>query len=207
MTVSIVIPTYNRTALLLDRSLPSALAQTDPDIEVLIVGDGTEQATVDAMASVTDPRVSFTNLPHHVPLDDPQAEWCSLGAAPAAWGIAHATGDWVTVLGDDDALDPHYIERLRPFTADADVIYPRAEVVGHGCLGSWPPRPSGFVNTLWRRSTGFTLDPESWRRGIVCDWDMWSRMLAAGLRWVFVDEVLYRYFPANRVPVVDEVAA
>lgn len=202
--VSIVTPTYNRTRLLMERALPSVLAQTMPDWEWHVVGDGTEQATVDAMAGIADLRVRFTNRPRYAyPTHDPQAVWCALGAAPAAWGISQAQGEWLIVLGDDDALMPDCLAVLLARAHEADVVYGRSEVVGYGLLGSWPPRPSGFVHTLWRRATGYTLDPESWRRGVVCDWDMWSRMLAGGLRWAFTPEVVYRYFPSNRVPQVD----
>lgn len=207
MTVSVVIPTYNRTELLMTRALPSVLGQSDPDVEVLVVGDGTEQATCEAIATVTDPRVRFENRPRYeYPTHDPQATWCALGAAAATWGLEHASGEWVTVLGDDDELMPHYVATMLELArqSGAAVVYGRAEVVGHGLLGSWPPRPSGFVNTMWRRSSGYVLDPESWRRGTVCDWDMWSRMLADGLDWAFTPEVVYRYHPANRVPAVDE---
>ncbi|MDD5305165.1 MAG: glycosyltransferase [Elusimicrobia bacterium] len=203
--ISIITPTYNRTRLLVDRAMPSVLAQSCTDWEWVVVGDGTEQATVDAMAAVTDPRIRFTNLSRHEYPDDPQARWCALGAAPTAWGIEQARGEWVTVLADDDELMAEHLATLLSLAEEsgADCVYGRAEVVGHGLLGSWPPRPSGFVYSMWRRSTGFTLDPESWRRGVVCDWDMWNRMLTAGIPWAFTPAVLYRYFPANKVPVVD----
>src|SRR6266705_811603 len=64
--ISVIIPTYNRAHLLMERSIPSVYAQTDPDWELLVVGDGTDQATIDLMADLCakDSRVKFWNLPH-----------------------------------------------------------------------------------------------------------------------------------------------
>ena len=82
--VSIIIPTYHRAELLLARSLPSALNQTHADLDIHVVGDGADQATVDAMATVTDPRVRFTNIERQVYPDDPI--W--------AWNVRGSRGCW-----------------------------------------------------------------------------------------------------------------
>jgi glycosyltransferase involved in cell wall biosynthesis len=202
MRVSIVIPTYNRTQLLMERSLPSCLAQTHPDIEVIVVGDGTEQATVDAMAEVTDPRVTFVNLPRADYPDNANALWCAGGVPPFNHGLDIATGDWVTMLGDDDELMPRHAEILLALAeeTEAGCVYGRAEVVGHGFLGWWPPRYGGLTNALWKASYGYRWNPDCWKVNLAADWELWSRMLADGVKFAFTEEVVYRYFPAHRVP-------
>ncbi len=108
-------------------------------------------------------------------------------------------------LGDDDALMPTCLERLlaTALDQDAQAVYGRAEVVGHGVLGTWPVEYAHIQWAMWQRALGFNVDPQSWRRRKPADWDLWERMLRAGVRWAFTPEVLYRYFPAHRVPQVD----
>ena len=110
--VSVIIPTYNRAALLMGRALPSVLAQTHAELDIHVVGDGTDQATVDALATVTDPRVQFTNLPHAEYPEDPEARWCAMGVPAINYGLATARGEWVSVLADDDSLPPDAIEKI-----------------------------------------------------------------------------------------------
>jgi len=43
--VSVVIPTYNRPQLLMTRSLPSVMAQTHEELDIHVVGDGTDAAS------------------------------------------------------------------------------------------------------------------------------------------------------------------
>lgn len=201
MRVSVVIPTYNRTALLMERSLPSALAQTHPDVEVLVVGDGTEAATGEAISRLGDPRVRYWNLPH-TDLPDEDAVWCSGGAVASNFALDHATGEWVTYLGDDDELTPRHAEALLALAAEtgAGCVYGRAEVVGRGFLGTYPPELGRITNALWRADLGYRWDPESWRRRLPYDWELWSRMRDDGVAFAFTEEVVYRYFPAHRIP-------
>jgi len=200
--VSIVTPTYDRPELLTTRAWPSVLAQTVTDWEWLVVGDGAGRETSAAMVGL-DPRVRFVNLPRHDYPEDPEAFFQAKGSAPAAWGVDHARGDWVLFLGDDDALMPNALETLLGLTTEADCVYGRVEVVGHGFLGSWPPECGRMQYAMWRRALGFNVDPDSWTRNQPCDWDLWSRMLEGGVEFAFTSEVLYRYFPStHRVPEV-----
>ena len=47
--ISVVIPTYQRPNLLMNRSLPSALAQSYGNMEVVVVVDGPDPETVNAL--------------------------------------------------------------------------------------------------------------------------------------------------------------
>ena len=52
---SVVIPSYNRPTVL-PRAVASVLAQDEPDFELIIVDDSTDE-TRDWIASLTDPRI------------------------------------------------------------------------------------------------------------------------------------------------------
>jgi glycosyltransferase involved in cell wall biosynthesis len=60
-TVSVVIPTRNRAALV-GRAVHSALAQTLANIEVIVVIDGPDLGTTAALASIVDERVRMIAL-------------------------------------------------------------------------------------------------------------------------------------------------
>ena len=61
--VSVVIPTYNRKALVLE-ALESVLAQTFGDLEAIVVDDGSEDGTAEAIESVEDGRVRIVRKEH-----------------------------------------------------------------------------------------------------------------------------------------------
>ena len=98
-SVSVVVPTYHRPDLVL-RAVRSVLDQTLTDLEVIVVVDGRDTATCDALTSITDARVRV-----HVPDRH-------LGNADARnAGVAIARAPWVALLDDDDVWMPKKLER------------------------------------------------------------------------------------------------
>ena len=96
--VSVVIPTLRRPALLI-RAIRSVLAQTYPRFEIVVVVDGPDLATKEALDTIVDARLR--------PLQSPQR----LGAAMARnLGVSQATGDWIAFLDDDDEWLPKKLE-------------------------------------------------------------------------------------------------
>ncbi len=88
--VSVVIPTYERPALV-EKAVKSALAQTLTEIEVIVVTDGPDKITEESLSKVDDPRLKIFSLPFHQ------------GANAARnRGIAEARAPWVALLDDDD---------------------------------------------------------------------------------------------------------
>ena len=104
MTVSVVIPTYNRPEQL-KRAIASVQAQTYP-VEFVVVPDET-------------PRENYPS--------DPHAFWCAKGCNPRNEGLDRATGDWVMTLDDDDELEPNAVQVLfdAVISNDWDVAYGR----------------------------------------------------------------------------------
>ncbi|MEQ8540764.1 MAG: glycosyltransferase family A protein [Coleofasciculus sp. D1-CHI-01] len=92
--VSIVIPTRDRPQLL-PYAVKSALAQTQPDIEVIVVDDG----SLKPVELSPDPRLKIINL-----------KTSRGGAAARNVGTEMARGKWITYLDDDDCLLPHMVE-------------------------------------------------------------------------------------------------
>lgn len=96
--VSVVIPAYNSEQTL-EATVASALGQTFTDLEVVIVDDGSSDATLALAESLTDPRVRVISQPN-------------AGAAAARnTGWSAARGHYVAFLDADDLWLAHKLER------------------------------------------------------------------------------------------------
>lgn len=193
--ISIILPTWNRPDLLLDRAIPSIVAQTYPDWELLIIGDGCAPEVAAKIADgLSDSRISFTNIPRQNYPESPEARWRCTAVDASNWGMDHAKGEWLTGMADDDELPPDALERLLAGSEGANVVYGRAEVVGHGILGSWPPREGHIQSAMWRPT------PERLR---VCDYPSDWEFLSRLTNFAFVPDIVYRYHPGSHVPPVE----
>ena len=91
--VSIVIPTYLSFETLRDVALPSALAQTHENIEVVVVGDAAPPDTEEVIRTAGDARVRYENLPLRGPHpEDPDRAWYIAGSSPFNAGMASRPG-------------------------------------------------------------------------------------------------------------------
>ena len=97
--VSAVIPTRNRPHLV-GRAVHSALNQTYACLEIIVVVDGPDSVTQDALAAIRDSRLRVIVLEKNV------------GVAEARnIGVRRANGDWIALLDDDDEWLPNKIAR------------------------------------------------------------------------------------------------
>ncbi len=94
--VSVIIPTYNR-ATLLPRALDSALAQTYPNVQIIVVDDGSTDNTAEVMKAY--PGVLYVKR-----LNGGQA-------AARSTGLEHAAGVYIASLDSDDIWEPLFLER------------------------------------------------------------------------------------------------
>lgn len=95
-SVSVVIPTYNR-ADLLGEAITSALGQTEPPAEVIVVDDGSTDATPGVVARFGG-RVRYV----------PQAR--AGQSAARNLGASLAAGEFIAMLDSDDAWEPRKLE-------------------------------------------------------------------------------------------------
>src|SRR5262249_27195065 len=110
--ISVVIPTIKRPHLV-TRAVRSALIQTLSAIEVLIVVDGPEEATVRAVQQINDTRVKLLSLPENV----------GVGAARNT-GISEARSKWIALLDDDDEWLPRKLEMQLQMARQSQYRYP-----------------------------------------------------------------------------------
>jgi glycosyltransferase involved in cell wall biosynthesis len=97
--VSVIIPTYNR-GYCVERAIDSALGQTHPEVEVVVIDDGSTDGTRDLMTTryAGDSRVVY----HY------QTNKGIAGARNT--GLGRATGDFIALLDSDDEWMPWKIE-------------------------------------------------------------------------------------------------
>jgi hypothetical protein len=100
--VSVVVPAYERAATI-GPALASVTCQTYRDLELIVVDDGSTDATADvvAAAAALDPRIRLIRF----------EENRGRSAARNA-GIGAATGEFVTFLDSDDLYAPTRLEHL-----------------------------------------------------------------------------------------------
>lgn len=200
--VTVRIPTYNRADLLMERSLPSVLRQTYPRLEVLVVGDRTDEATDRAMASVRDPRVRYVNLPERGRYPaDPAVRWLVAGYAPGNAGITLASGTWLAPCDDDDEFTDDHVEVLLSFARERrlEMAYGVASfesAEGSSRVGAWPPRAGSVSHGAAIYTSGLRFLRYSgtcWKLPEPFDWNLWKRMQRIGVRMGFLDRVVFTH--------------
>lgn len=205
--VTVRIATYNRGPLVAERAIHSALAQTHPNIEVVVVGDHCDELTERAVRSVRDSRVRFENLSRRGPYPtDPEMRWMVAGTAPMNRALELARGSWIAPLDDDDEFTPDHVEVLLAACRerDLDMAYGIAESETESgewiCVGAWPLQHGAIVHASVLHRAGLPLrhDIDSWRVDEPGDWNLWRRLRDAGARIGFVERVVCRHYRERR---------
>lgn len=104
-TISVVIPTYNR-ARIVGEAVESALAQTYPPAEVIVVDDGSSDDTAAALEAFGG-RIQYVRQENAGP------------AAARNTGIRHASGCFMAFLDSDDLWEPEKLSlQVHAFSGD-----------------------------------------------------------------------------------------
>jgi glycosyltransferase involved in cell wall biosynthesis len=198
-TVSVVIPTFNY-ARFLPETLDSAIEQTFTDIEIIVVDDGSTDATPEVIQPyLADRRVRYHRGDHR-------------GTSAARnIGIRLARAPLVAFLDSDDIWLPEKLQRQVPlFERDPQVavVYSRRlSIDEHGRplpLGERPLHRGQVLGALFRQnficfSSGVVRRSALEAVGMCdegidlsIDFDLWLR-LAARYRLDYVDEPLVKY--------------
>ncbi len=98
VSVSVVIPTYNRESLVL-RAIHSALGQTHTDLEVIVVDDASKDRTASVVDAIPDPRLRLLRHPTNLG-----------GAVARNTGLRAARGDFIALLDSDDEWLPEKLQ-------------------------------------------------------------------------------------------------
>jgi len=205
MLVSILIPCFNAERFV-GEAIESALKQTWPDKEIIVVDDGSEDGSLDVIKSFGD-RILWETGPNRG------------GNVARNRLLDLARGEWLQYLDADDFLLPPKIERqvgvLQQYPA-CDVVCSPTLLVNWSEEGTTQevseipdPRDPWILLARWRLpQTGGSL----WRRQVLIDVGGWKpdqpccqehelylRLLQSGARFGYFGEchAAYRYWSEN----------
>lgn len=205
--VSIIIPAYNRRELL-QEAVASCLAQTYPNLEVVVVDDGSTDGTRELVAERLHGEWAGKVVYHQKP---------NGGASSAKnLGMRVARGDYLQFLDSDDVLRPekisHQMSAILAAVGEVDccVCYGRLGSLTAGWdsaqrIGELCPDVATFVRRqcertvhimpteapLWRKE--FLGGDAGWREdlSVAEEWEYYIRLLSLRPRVVFVEEDLF----------------
>ncbi|MBV8096639.1 MAG: glycosyltransferase [Acetobacteraceae bacterium] len=188
-SVSVIIPAYNSERTIA-RAIESALAQTIPPLEIIVVDDGSSDRTAEAVSDFGS-AARLLKKPNGGP------------ASARNLGARHASGNWLAMLDADDWWYPHKLEaQLKCDISDDIAIIHSPSDDAPGAL----PEELTF-EALWRRNLIFNSSvlirrsvfeelggfDESRPLISVEDYNLWLRVAASGRRIVSCPEVLCHY--------------
>lgn len=112
--ITVVVPAYN-VARWLPRTMEGLLAQTHPNMEIIVVDDGSVDETYSIMTAYVE---KYANI-HYIYQENGGVTSARLR------GAAEATGDWVAFMDGDDYVEPWMYARLLEIALahDADIAH------------------------------------------------------------------------------------
>lgn len=189
-SVSIVVPVYNQ-AQHLDECLRSALAQTFPSVEIIVVDDG----------STDNSWLVASKYQVQVIRQSNQGQAHRSGGPARNTGIRAALGEFILPLDADDWIAPDYLAKtvplmqgkvgivatdMRRFGAINDVVRAERRTLAQQLRANELP-----VTSLVRRQA--VLDVGGyWQFGWE-DHELWIKLLKAGWQVEVVNQALFNY--------------
>lgn len=202
MTISIIIPTYNRSRLI-GETINSVLNQTYQDFELIVVDDHSTDNTLEVVQEfmLSDHRIKFYKRPDNLTKG---------GNSCRDFGLSLAKGEYVKWLDSDDLLYPSALldqfESLQNTDFDLSICESavflddksKEQVAKWGDI-KFKENPSNFISGyfkwstcsgLWRKS--FFKDEEIWKEGLTNsqEWLMHLIQLLNGVKIVKVEKIL-----------------
>ena len=194
--VSVLIPTYNR-ADLLRLTLDSVVAQTYPNLEVIVIDDGSTDDTAQVIASFGE-RVHCIQQVNQGP------------DAAIANAFTLSTGEYINFMDHDDLMMPTKIERqVAILNKDQSVglvhcgyehidengrllqkafVLPETNVLSNLIGGNFIWSGAPLIRRTCLNDVGL-FDESIW----CSDWDLWLRIAVAGYGFHCVQESLGAY--------------
>lgn len=193
--ISIIIPYYNCEKYIAE-TLASVEAQTYPNIEVILVNDGSSKPSTGYIEALIQDKAYIQYL---------YQENKGLSSARNT-GAKFAQGEFLLFLDADDKIEPLYLQK----TIDAILSHPNCKLAYSKAklfdaeIGVWNlPAYSTFdkllqsnmiyCSALHRKSDFTKLGGFDENLSAYEDWDYWIRLLQDGGEVIRIDEILFSY--------------
>ncbi|MGH2861161.1 MAG: glycosyltransferase family 2 protein, partial [Solirubrobacteraceae bacterium] len=134
MRFSVLLPTHDRLEYL-RYAVQSVLRQDDPEWELVVSDNHSSEDIAGYVTSLGDRRVHCVRTERFVPVTE---NWNN--------ALRHSSGEYVVMLGDDDALLPGYFSALRSIVErfdDPDAVYTGALLFAYP--GVLAEAPDGYL--------------------------------------------------------------
>jgi len=193
--VSIVIPCYNDGEYLLE-AVESALSQTYPSVEIIIVDDASnDSVTASILKSISHPRITIHHNTENLHLSGTRNR-----------GISLSNGKYILPLDADDKIDASYVQKavdIMENNSSIGVVYCKAHLFGlqsgiwelpdysfdHMLVGNVVFATALFLKNDWEKAGGYS---ENLKAGLE-DYDFWLSILELGKEFYQIPEVLFFY--------------
>jgi len=152
-SITVVIPTRERPDTLFS-SLRTVVDQDYDNLEIIVSDNFSQDLTEEVVRSFNDPRVRYLNTGKRLSMS---ANW--------EFALNQVSGDWVTVIGDDDGLLPNALEMVNRIADETGVEAIRAE----RCQYKWPTENlpySGKLSVPVRRGVSVRKS-STWRNRVL----------------------------------------
>ena len=208
--ISVVMPCYNAAAFV-EEAVNSVMNQTYPDVELIVVDDGSSDGSagiLQQLATQYSPRLNLLYQDHEGPF-------------PARnLALRHANGGFVAFLDADDYWTLEALEKLAAAMQSnhADIAYCGWQNVGTGAPGTEPYIPPDYSQmdtaaeflrscpwpihaALVKREAIDAVKGFSERRFSAMDYDLWLRLYAHTQKLARVPEVMafYRWHDKGQI--------
>ena len=201
MEISIIIPVYNRAAIVKE-TLESVVAQTHRPLQVVLVDNDSTDDTLQVLETFRKEHpgegfnVVITSESHH-----------TAGAARNR-GFEHATGEWVLFFDSDDVMKPDlvesYVRKIEKCAAkgkELDLINVRSTLVfpdgssreapfhkgdlfaNHILHGQLATQRYAVRREFFAATDGWNIDLPGWN-----DWELGLRLLLAAPRVAYIGD-------------------
>ena len=182
-------------------SVASALDQTEPRVEVIVVDDGSRIPAADVLASIKDPRLRVIRHDRNRGL-----------SAARNTALREARADLVAQLDADDLWEPDYVASVVPRFEDPAIglVYTNAYLLGHPHqqkayildpsvhpmdrfpkIAEQNPIPS-LTATMRARAVRGVGGYATWLRNAMCYY-LYAKLVMAGWRFDYIHKCLASY--------------
>lgn len=199
--VSIIIPCYNQAAYL-GEAIESALNQTYPNIEIIIVNDASTDSTAQIISEFQNkyPNIKGIHLEQNA------------GACKAKNIAAEqANGEYILPLDADDKIMPAYVEKAVKILQNnpkTGIVYCKAKLFGtknkEWRLPPYNKEKILFGNMIFNTALFRKKDFEQagkykdYVKNGYEDWDLWLSIIKNGFDVCQIDEILFYYRQTNQ---------
>lgn len=205
VTVSVVIPTFNRMHTI-NRAISSVLFQTYYDFELIVVDDGSDDGTEQIVEKSNDSRLRYIKHSSN-----------EGGSAARNTGIRLAKGKYIAFLDDDDEWLPTKLSKqvslLSKSPASIGVVYTGFRVftdIGKPVKTISPAFQGYILDKLIRRNCVGTTSTVLVKKEVfkkvggfdeklpsMQDWDMWLR-IGKNYEFKYISEPLVNYYTSTK---------